>query len=153
MFNIVLFQPKIPPNTGNIVRLCKNTGSKLHLIKPLGFEISENGTCVDILECDVINGGCGDGSSSRAEGDGRPAPDGQGTATTTGKTTRPVSTAPRPTAPDRATPSDPERCTRQQRRIVGVNGQVVDSRLSCRQEGRDQAAQRGIDARTRRRAR
>ncbi len=41
MFNIVLFQPKIPPNTGNIVRLCKNTGSKLHLIKPLGFEISE----------------------------------------------------------------------------------------------------------------
>ncbi len=41
MFNIVLFQPKIPPNTGNIVRLCKNTGSKLHLIKPLGFDISE----------------------------------------------------------------------------------------------------------------
>ena len=41
MFNIVLFQPKIPPNTGNIIRLCKNTGSKLHLIKPLGFDISE----------------------------------------------------------------------------------------------------------------
>ena len=40
-FNIVLFNPKIPPNTGNIIRLCANTGSKLHLIKPLGFELNE----------------------------------------------------------------------------------------------------------------
>ncbi len=37
MLNIVLFEPEIPPNTGNIIRLCANTGSRLHLIKPLGF--------------------------------------------------------------------------------------------------------------------
>ncbi|WP_115720346.1 tRNA (uridine(34)/cytosine(34)/5-carboxymethylaminomethyluridine(34)-2'-O)-methyltransferase TrmL [Gallaecimonas mangrovi] len=37
MLNIVLFQPEIPPNTGNIIRLCANNGCKLHLIKPLGF--------------------------------------------------------------------------------------------------------------------
>ena len=37
MFNVVLFKPQIPPNTGNIIRLCSNTGSKIHLIKPLGF--------------------------------------------------------------------------------------------------------------------
>ena len=37
MFNIVLFEPEIPPNTGNIIRLCANTGAKLHLIEPLGF--------------------------------------------------------------------------------------------------------------------
>ena len=36
--NIVLYQPEIPPNTGNIIRLCANTGANLHLIKPLGFE-------------------------------------------------------------------------------------------------------------------
>mgnify|MGYP001177161505 FL=1 len=41
MYNIILFNPQIPPNTGNIIRLCANTGSKLHLIKPLGFEIDE----------------------------------------------------------------------------------------------------------------
>ena len=39
-FEIVLFQPEIPPNTGNIIRLCANTGSRLHLIKPLGFDFS-----------------------------------------------------------------------------------------------------------------
>ncbi len=39
MFNIVLYQPEIPPNTGNIIRLAANSGSKLHLIKPLGFEL------------------------------------------------------------------------------------------------------------------
>ena len=37
MFNVVLFRPQIPPNTGNIIRLCSNTGCKIHLIKPLGF--------------------------------------------------------------------------------------------------------------------
>lgn len=37
MLNIVLFEPEIPPNTGNIIRLCANTGSHLHLIEPLGF--------------------------------------------------------------------------------------------------------------------
>ena len=40
-FNIILFNPQIPPNTGNIIRLCSNTGSSLHLIKPLGCEINE----------------------------------------------------------------------------------------------------------------
>ena len=39
MFNVVLFEPEIPPNTGNIIRLCANTGAKLHLIKPLGFPL------------------------------------------------------------------------------------------------------------------
>lgn len=37
MLNIVLFEPEIPPNTGNIIRLCANTGFQLHLIQPLGF--------------------------------------------------------------------------------------------------------------------
>jgi tRNA (cytidine/uridine-2'-O-)-methyltransferase len=41
MFNIVLFEPEIPPNTGNIIRLCANTGAHLHLIHPLGFDMSE----------------------------------------------------------------------------------------------------------------
>ena len=41
MFNVVLFQPEIPPNTGNIIRLCANSGSDLHLVRPLGFDISE----------------------------------------------------------------------------------------------------------------
>lgn len=41
MFHVVLFQPEIPPNTGNIIRLCANTGSRLHLIKPLGFELDD----------------------------------------------------------------------------------------------------------------
>ena len=41
MFNIVLYQPEIPPNTGNIIRLCANTGCYLHLIKPLGFELDD----------------------------------------------------------------------------------------------------------------
>ncbi len=39
MLNIVLFEPEIPPNTGNIIRLCANTGCHLHLIEPLGFEM------------------------------------------------------------------------------------------------------------------
>ena len=41
MLNIVLFEPEIPQNTGNIARTCAVTGSRLHLIKPLGFDISE----------------------------------------------------------------------------------------------------------------
>ena len=41
MFHVVLFEPEIPPNTGNIIRLCANTGSTLHLIHPLGFELGE----------------------------------------------------------------------------------------------------------------
>jgi len=42
MFHIVLLQPEIPPNTGNIIRLCANTGCTLHLVQPLGFELTGN---------------------------------------------------------------------------------------------------------------
>lgn len=41
MFNLVLFEPEIPPNTGNIIRLCANTGSALHLVRPLGFTLDD----------------------------------------------------------------------------------------------------------------
>jgi len=41
MFHVVLFQPEIPPNTGNIIRLCANTGCHLHLIEPLGFDLDD----------------------------------------------------------------------------------------------------------------
>ena len=41
MLDIVLFQPEIPPNTGNIIRLCANTGMRLHLIEPLGFALDD----------------------------------------------------------------------------------------------------------------
>ncbi len=41
MFQIALYQPEIPPNTGNIIRLCANTGSQLHLIHPLGFTLED----------------------------------------------------------------------------------------------------------------
>lgn len=41
MFHLVLFQPEIPPNTGNIIRLCANTGAQLHLIHPLGFKLDD----------------------------------------------------------------------------------------------------------------
>ena len=40
MFHVVLYQPEIPPNTGNVVRLCANTGATLHLVKPLGFSLA-----------------------------------------------------------------------------------------------------------------
>lgn len=41
MFHVILYQPEIPPNTGNIIRLCANSGSALHLIGPLGFELDD----------------------------------------------------------------------------------------------------------------
>ncbi len=41
MINIVLYQPEIPPNTGNIIRLCANTGARLHLIEPMGFVLDD----------------------------------------------------------------------------------------------------------------
>jgi tRNA (cytidine/uridine-2'-O-)-methyltransferase len=41
VFNIVLYEPEIPPNTGNVIRLCANTGSRLHLVRPLGFELDD----------------------------------------------------------------------------------------------------------------
>lgn len=41
MINVILYQPEIPPNTGNIIRLCANTGAGLHLVEPLGFELDD----------------------------------------------------------------------------------------------------------------
>ncbi len=41
MFNLVLLEPEIPPNTGNIIRLCANTGATLHLVRPLGFRLDD----------------------------------------------------------------------------------------------------------------
>lgn len=41
MLHIALYEPEIPPNTGNIIRLCANSGAQLHLIEPLGFEIDD----------------------------------------------------------------------------------------------------------------
>jgi len=41
MFHVVLHQPEIPPNTGNIMRMCANSGARLHLVKPLGFTLEE----------------------------------------------------------------------------------------------------------------
>jgi tRNA (cytidine/uridine-2'-O-)-methyltransferase len=40
-FDVLLYQPEIPPNTGNVIRLCANTGARLHLIEPLGFDLSD----------------------------------------------------------------------------------------------------------------
>ncbi len=41
MLHVVLYEPEIPPNTGNIIRLCANTGCQLHLIEPLGFNLED----------------------------------------------------------------------------------------------------------------
>jgi len=41
VFSVILYEPEIPPNTGNIIRLCANTGVALHLVEPLGFELDE----------------------------------------------------------------------------------------------------------------
>ena len=41
MFDVVLFQPEIPPNTGNVIRLCANVGARLHLVEPLGFSMDD----------------------------------------------------------------------------------------------------------------
>jgi tRNA (cytidine/uridine-2'-O-)-methyltransferase len=41
MFDVILHQPEIPPNTGNVIRLCANTGARLHLVKPLGFDLED----------------------------------------------------------------------------------------------------------------
>jgi tRNA(Leu) C34 or U34 (ribose-2'-O)-methylase TrmL len=40
MFHVILLEPEIPPNTGNVIRLCANTGATLHLVRPLGFELT-----------------------------------------------------------------------------------------------------------------
>ncbi len=41
LVHVILFEPEIPPNTGNIIRLCANTGAQLHLVRPLGFDIDD----------------------------------------------------------------------------------------------------------------
>jgi tRNA (cytidine/uridine-2'-O-)-methyltransferase len=41
MFDVVLYQPEIPPNTGNVIRLCANVGARLHLVEPLGFSMDD----------------------------------------------------------------------------------------------------------------
>ncbi|QOW19616.1 tRNA (cytidine(34)-2'-O)-methyltransferase [Lysobacter ciconiae] len=41
MFDVILYQPEIPPNTGNAIRLCANTGARLHLVRPLGFSLED----------------------------------------------------------------------------------------------------------------
>jgi len=41
MFDVILYQPEIPPNTGNIIRLCANSGARLHLVAPLGFDLDD----------------------------------------------------------------------------------------------------------------
>jgi tRNA (cytidine/uridine-2'-O-)-methyltransferase len=41
LFHVVLFEPEIPPNTGNVIRLCANTGARLHLVQPLGFQLDD----------------------------------------------------------------------------------------------------------------
>ena len=41
MFDVILYQPEIPPNTGNVIRLCANTGARLHLLRPLGFTLED----------------------------------------------------------------------------------------------------------------
>src|SRR6476620_10110205 len=41
MFDVILHQPEIPPNTGNVIRLCANTGARLHLVEPLGFSLDD----------------------------------------------------------------------------------------------------------------
>lgn len=41
LFHVILFEPEIPPNTGNVIRLCANTGAHLHLVKPLGFDLDD----------------------------------------------------------------------------------------------------------------
>ena len=41
MLDVILYQPEIPPNTGNVIRLCANSGARLHLVRPLGFELED----------------------------------------------------------------------------------------------------------------
>jgi len=41
VFDLLLYQPEIPPNTGNVIRLCANTGARLHLVRPLGFDLDD----------------------------------------------------------------------------------------------------------------
>ena len=49
MLHIALYEPEIPPNTGNIMRLCANTGAQLHLIEPLGFSLDEKSLRLSLI--------------------------------------------------------------------------------------------------------
>ena len=55
MFHIILFNPEIPPNTGNILRLCANSGATLYLIKPLGFNLNNKNLKRAGLDYDEIS--------------------------------------------------------------------------------------------------
>lgn len=54
MFDVVLYEPEIPPNTGNLIRLSANTNTRLHLIKPLGFSLSDRALRRSGLDYDAI---------------------------------------------------------------------------------------------------
>jgi tRNA (cytidine/uridine-2'-O-)-methyltransferase len=54
MFHVVLFEPEIPPNTGNVVRLCANTGATLHLVRPLGFSLRDRQLARAGLDYDAL---------------------------------------------------------------------------------------------------
>jgi tRNA (cytidine/uridine-2'-O-)-methyltransferase len=56
VFHIVLYQPEIPPNTGNVMRLAANTGSRLHLIKPLGFRLDDRALARAGMDYAVLDG-------------------------------------------------------------------------------------------------
>jgi tRNA (cytidine/uridine-2'-O-)-methyltransferase len=65
MFHVVLFEPEIPPNTGNAIRLCANTGATLHLVKPLGFRLDDkslqrSGLDYHDLACVKVHANLGD---------------------------------------------------------------------------------------------
>ena len=59
MMNVVLYEPEIPPNTGNIIRLAANTGFRLHLIEPLGFALDDKQLRRAGLECSVADANAG----------------------------------------------------------------------------------------------
>ena len=66
MFHVVLFEPEIPPNTGNTIRLCANTGATLHLVKPLGFRLDDKS-----LQRSGLDYHEGDGPAAEEERDRR----------------------------------------------------------------------------------
>ncbi len=75
MLDVILYQPEIPPNTGNIIRLCANTGSRLHLVRPLGFILEDKQLLragLDYHEFATITGSCKLGGMCRTPA--RPSP-------------------------------------------------------------------------------
>ena len=95
VFHVVLIQPEIPPNTGNVIRLCANTGATLHLVHPLGFTLSEASlrrAGMDYAELAVVREHATWAACRAALGDARRF------ALTTKATRRVASAAPRDTA-------------------------------------------------------